>query len=268
MNCRSSDPAVGRAGWRSEPDQWRYCRARSDVRALPHVSFFNSVPKTTQNIFRLHVSLANNGVGTPRARVNEHLLEKGGQGRGGKGRGGNCHAAATLFTARADVTELLRWVCLIFVGSASLCVLLGALNSIWAIDIAGQNWLVSVNFLPDTFVRSASPNPVVFSERFAFKAVSASAESEADPFKRSATPASLSWPLRSREQFRTRGERGELPQEGGLRGPDRQPVGFRGRSPPTSRGSASDERLEARFLLAFAAARFLNRIDRGAGIAY
>jgi len=154
-----------------------------------------------------------------------------------------------------------------FDGSASLCVLIGALNSIWAIDIAGQNCLVSVNFLPDTFARSASPNLVVFSERFAFKLVSASAESEADPFKRSATPASLSWPLRSREQFRTRGERGELPQEGGLRGPDRQPVGFQGRSPPTSRGSASDERLEARFLLAFAAARFLNRIDRGAGIA-
>ena len=43
---------------------------------------------------------------------------------------------------------------------------------------------------------------------------------------RSATPASLLSPLGSREQFRTRGERGELPQEGGLRGPDRQPVGF------------------------------------------
>jgi hypothetical protein len=40
-----------------------------------------------------------------------------------------------------------------------------------------------VNFLPDTFVRTASPNPVVFSERFAFKPVSASAESEADPLK-------------------------------------------------------------------------------------
>ena len=68
--------------------------------------------------------------------------------------------------------------------------------------------------------------------------------------KRSATPASLLWALGSREQFRTRGERGELPQEGGLRGPDRQPVGFPSCSPPTSKGSASDERLEARFLCA------------------
>jgi hypothetical protein len=38
-----------------------------------------------------------------------------------------------------------------FMGSASLCVSVGALNSMWAIDIARQNWLVSVNLLPDTF---------------------------------------------------------------------------------------------------------------------
>src|SRR5271166_4571251 len=128
MNCRSSDPAVGREGWRSESDRWRYCRART----LPHVSFFNSDP-TTQNIFRLRLPLANNGVGNPRARVS-HLppllrrTSRAGQGRGGEGR------VRGIVTEPPPCSPLEQMSLSFFDGSAPFlwglphCVLLGARN--------------------------------------------------------------------------------------------------------------------------------------------
>src|SRR5271165_6493453 len=98
MNCRSSAPAVGREGGAA---------SRIDggiVGPAPYRTSHFSILTQPLKISSACV-LANNGVGNPRARVNHlpPLLRR--TSRGGEG---SCHGAATLFTARADVTELLR----------------------------------------------------------------------------------------------------------------------------------------------------------------
>ena len=68
-----------------------------------------------------------------------------------------------------------------FIGSSSLSVLVRNSKSPKSTENARENWLAPVNFALRVVSWGSSPNSGVFSERYGFKTVFDSTQSDADP---------------------------------------------------------------------------------------